>query len=139
MMIPTRLQLDVHQLMREAVANAVPEYAAFGMPFLFASAGQAFKVLDRERTEVRFNSEWLEPLGSFGWIKLAAKYNVAQMMERRMFKERFEAAQERRILVALHGQHHRVIQFQCFDDLLRESRECVGLGAPARSRRSACG
>jgi tyrosyl-tRNA synthetase len=40
---------------------------------------------------VRFNSEWLEPLGSFGWIKLAAKYNVAQMLERREFKTRYEA------------------------------------------------
>jgi tyrosyl-tRNA synthetase len=39
----------------------------------------------------RFNSEWLEPLGSFGWIKLAAKYNVAQMLERRDFKQRYEA------------------------------------------------
>ena len=39
----------------------------------------------------RFNSEWLEPLGSAGWIKLAAKYNVAQMLERREFKQRYEA------------------------------------------------
>jgi tyrosyl-tRNA synthetase len=39
----------------------------------------------------RFNSEWLEPLGSFGWVKLAAKYNVAQMLERRDFKTRYEA------------------------------------------------
>ncbi len=52
---------------------------------------QIFKILDPQRTEVRFNSEWLEPLGSFGWIKLAAKYNVAQMLERREFKQRYEA------------------------------------------------
>ena len=52
---------------------------------------QIFKILDPQRTAVRFNSEWLEPLGSFGWIKLAAKYNVAQMLERREFKQRYEA------------------------------------------------
>ena len=52
---------------------------------------QIFKILDPQKTIVRFNSEWLEPLGSFGWVKLAARYNVAQMMERREFKARFEA------------------------------------------------
>src|SRR5688572_21373835 len=51
---------------------------------------QIFKILDSSRTVTRFNSEWLEPLGSFGWIKLAAKYNVAQMLERRDFKQRYE-------------------------------------------------
>ena len=43
---------------------------------------QIFKILDPQRTVVRFNSEWLEPLGSVGWVKLAATYNVAQMLER---------------------------------------------------------
>jgi tyrosyl-tRNA synthetase len=52
---------------------------------------QIFKILDRDKTVVRFNSEWLEPLGSYGWIKLAARYNVAQMLERREFKARYEA------------------------------------------------
>jgi tyrosyl-tRNA synthetase len=52
---------------------------------------QVFKILDREKTVVRFNSEWLEPLGSYGWVKLAARYNVAQMLERREFKLRYEA------------------------------------------------
>ena len=52
---------------------------------------QIFKILDPARTVTRFNSEWLEPLGSFGWIKLAAKYNVAQMLERRDFKTRYES------------------------------------------------
>ena len=51
---------------------------------------QIFKILDPSKTVTRFNSEWLEPLGSFGWIKLAAKYNVAQMLERREFRQRFE-------------------------------------------------
>src|SRR5688572_32045513 len=51
---------------------------------------QIFKILDPAKTVTRFNSEWLEPLGSFGWVKLAAKYNVAQMLERRDFKQRYE-------------------------------------------------
>jgi tyrosyl-tRNA synthetase len=52
---------------------------------------QIFKILDPDKTQVRFNSEWLEPLGSFGWVRLAAKYNVAQMLERREFKTRYES------------------------------------------------
>ena len=52
---------------------------------------QIFKILDPGKTVVRFNSEWLEPLGSFGWVKLAARYNVAQMIERREFKARYES------------------------------------------------
>ncbi len=51
---------------------------------------QIFKILDPARTVVRFNSEWLEPLGSFGWVKLAATYNVAQMLERRDFRKRYD-------------------------------------------------
>ena len=50
---------------------------------------QCFKVLDPETTEIRFNSEWLAPLGSEGFIRLAAKYNVARMLERKDFKERY--------------------------------------------------
>jgi tyrosyl-tRNA synthetase len=52
---------------------------------------QVFKILDPSKTVVRFNSEWLEPLGSVGWVRLAAKYNVAQMLERREFKTRYES------------------------------------------------
>jgi tyrosyl-tRNA synthetase len=54
---------------------------------------QIFKILDPLKTQVRFNSEWLEPLGSSGWVKLAARYNVAQMLERRDFKKRYETGQ----------------------------------------------
>ena len=52
---------------------------------------QVFKILDRDKTSVDFNSRWLHPLGSEGFIRLAARYNVAQMLERRHFKQRFEA------------------------------------------------
>jgi tyrosyl-tRNA synthetase len=54
---------------------------------------QVFKILDPSRTQVRFNSEWLEALGSYGWVRLAAQYNVAKMMERREFKKRYESGQ----------------------------------------------
>ncbi len=54
---------------------------------------QIFRILDPAKTVTRFNSEWLEPLGSAGWVKLAAKYNVAQMLERRDFKKRYEGGQ----------------------------------------------
>jgi tyrosyl-tRNA synthetase len=54
---------------------------------------QVFKLLDRQRTVVEFNSRWLVQLGSDGLIKLAGKYNVAQMMERREFRQRFDAGQ----------------------------------------------
>jgi tyrosyl-tRNA synthetase len=54
---------------------------------------QVFKLLDPDRTVVEFNSRWLIPLGSDGLIKLAAKYNVAQMFERREFRQRYEGGQ----------------------------------------------
>jgi len=54
---------------------------------------QAFKILDPGKTEIRFNSEWLGALGSEGFIRLAATYNVARMLERRDFRQRFEAGQ----------------------------------------------
>lgn len=54
---------------------------------------QAFKILDRQKTEVRFNSEWLDKLGSKGIIELSAKYTVARMLEREDFKTRYQAEQ----------------------------------------------
>ena len=51
---------------------------------------QVFKLLDPESTEVGFNSGWLRALGSEGWIRLAARYNVAQMLERREFRQRYD-------------------------------------------------
>jgi tyrosyl-tRNA synthetase len=54
---------------------------------------QAFKILDRSKTKTRLNSEWLSALGAEGLIRLAARYNVARMLERREFKQRYEAGQ----------------------------------------------
>ena len=52
---------------------------------------QASKVLDPERTEIRYNSEWSDPLGAAGMIKLAARYTVARIMERDDFRKRFDS------------------------------------------------
>jgi tyrosyl-tRNA synthetase len=52
---------------------------------------QCGRVLDPERTEVRFNREWLGALTSDQMIQLAARYNVARMLERSDFKQRFES------------------------------------------------
>ena len=66
-------------LTREQVtANAETYYA------------QASLVLDGARTEIRYNSEWCDPLGSRGLIQLASRYTVARMMERDDFTKRFK-------------------------------------------------
>ena len=54
---------------------------------------QASMVLDPAKTEIRYNSEWSEPLGASGMIQLAAKYTVARMMERDDFHKRFSTGQ----------------------------------------------
>ncbi|MGO4608269.1 tyrosine--tRNA ligase [Variovorax sp. 2RAF20] len=54
---------------------------------------QASLVLDPEKTEIRYNSEWSDPLGARGMIQLAAKYTVARMMERDDFNKRFKGGQ----------------------------------------------
>jgi len=50
---------------------------------------QASKVLDPARTEIRYNSEWCEPLGAAGMIRLASQYTVARMLERDDFHKRY--------------------------------------------------
>ena len=54
---------------------------------------QASLVLDPAKTEIRYNSEWSDPLGARGMIQLAAKYTVARMMERDDFHKRFTTGQ----------------------------------------------
>lgn len=54
---------------------------------------QASMVLDPARTEIRYNSEWSEPLGASGMIQLASRYTVARMMERDDFHKRFTTGQ----------------------------------------------
>jgi len=59
---------------------------------------QVFKILDEEKTEVRYNSEWLEELGYYDLVKLLAQFTVSQMLEREDFHKRFNSEQP----IALH-------------------------------------
>ena len=59
---------------------------------------QVFKLLDADKTIVDFNSRWLNALTSFDWVRLLARYNVAKMLERREFRQRYDAGQP----IALH-------------------------------------
>lgn len=54
---------------------------------------QVFKILDPEKTEIRFNSTWFDDLGAAGMIKLAAQYTVARMLERDDFSKRYGGGQ----------------------------------------------
>jgi tyrosyl-tRNA synthetase len=59
---------------------------------------QAFKILDREKTVIEFNSRWLSALGSEGWIRLASRITVARILERDDFQKRWIGRQP----IALH-------------------------------------
>jgi tyrosyl-tRNA synthetase len=67
---------------------------------------QAFKILDRGATEVRFNSEWLDKLGFEGTIRLTALFTVSQMLERDEFHKRFQDEQP----ISLHELLYPVMQ-----------------------------
>lgn len=67
---------------------------------------QVFKILDPNRTEILFNSVWIEALGSKGMIELAAKYTVARMLEREDFYQRYHAKQP----IAIHEFLYPLIQ-----------------------------
>jgi tyrosyl-tRNA synthetase len=67
---------------------------------------QVFRILDRAKTEVRFNSEWLDKLGFEGVIRLAAKFTVSQMLERDEFHKRFQDEQP----IALHEMLYPIMQ-----------------------------
>ena len=67
---------------------------------------QVFKVLDKEKTEIRFNSEWMDELGAAGMIKLAASQTVARMLERDDFKKRYSNGQP----IAIHEFLYPLVQ-----------------------------
>ena len=69
-------------------------------------ASQVFKVLDRERTEVRFNSEWFGQMSAADLIRLAAQHTVARMLERDDFAKRFAAEQS----IAIHEFLYPLVQ-----------------------------
>lgn len=67
---------------------------------------QVFKILDPEKTTIRFNSEWMDTLGSAGMIKLAASQTVARMLERDDFKKRYAGGQP----IAIHEFLYPLVQ-----------------------------
>ena len=67
---------------------------------------QVFKILDESKTEVRYNSEWLEELGYYDLVKLLAQFTVSQMLEREDFHKRFNGEQP----IALHELVYPVAQ-----------------------------
>jgi tyrosyl-tRNA synthetase len=67
---------------------------------------QVFKILDREKTEVRYNSEWLDKLSYYDMVKLMAQFTLSQMLEREEFHKRFQAEQP----VGLHEMIYPIAQ-----------------------------
>jgi len=69
-------------------------------------AEQVYKVLDRERTELRFNSEWFDKMSAADMIRLAAKHTVARMLERDDFSKRYKSEQP----IAIHEFLYPLVQ-----------------------------
>ena len=67
---------------------------------------QVFKILNKDLTDIRFNSEWCEDLGADGIIGLASKYNLGRMLERDDFSKRYKATQH----IAIHEFLYPLIQ-----------------------------
>lgn len=67
---------------------------------------QIFKILDREKTVIRFNSEWMVEMGAAGLIQLAAKHTVARMLERDDFNKRYKSGQP----IAIHEFLYPLVQ-----------------------------
>ncbi|HZY73664.1 MAG TPA: tyrosine--tRNA ligase, partial [Edaphobacter sp.] len=67
---------------------------------------QVFRILDPEKTEVRYNSEWLDKLNYYDMVRLLAQFTVSQMLEREDFHKRFDAEQP----IALHEMIYPVAQ-----------------------------
>jgi tyrosyl-tRNA synthetase len=92
---PTGKNVTRKPLTREDVAANAQTYS-----------DQVFKVLDRERTELRFNSEWFDKMDAAGMIKLAAQHTVARMLERDDFSKRFAGQQP----IAIHEFLYPLVQ-----------------------------
>ena len=69
---------------------------------------QASLVLDPEKTEIRYNSEWCDPLGAAGIIQLSSRWTVARMLERDDFTKRYQAGTP----ISVHEFFHAVQTFQ---------------------------
>ncbi len=92
---PTGKNATRPPLTREQIAENAKTYQA-----------QVFKILDPEKTDVAFNSTWMDKLTSVDMIKLAAKYNVARMLERDDFGKRYRNGQQ----IAIHEFLYPLVQ-----------------------------
>jgi tyrosyl-tRNA synthetase len=92
---PTGRNVTRKPLTREQIAENAKTYT-----------DQAFKILDRGATEIRFNSEWLDKLGFEGTIRLTSLFTVSQMLERDEFHKRYQAEQP----ISLHELLYPVMQ-----------------------------
>ena len=92
---PTGKNVTRKPLTREDVAANAQTYA-----------DQVFKVLDRDKTELRFNSEWFDKMDAAGMIRLAAQHTVARMLERDDFSKRFAGQQP----IAIHEFLYPLVQ-----------------------------
>lgn len=109
---PTGKKATRPQLTREQVLANAETYAR-----------QVFRILDRERTEIRYNSEWLSPLGAEGMIRLAGRWTLARMMERDDFRTRFQTNQP----ISIHELLYPLVQGK--DSV--EMAKTAGLGCDA--------
>ena len=92
---PTGKNATRPPLTREQIAENAKTYQA-----------QVFKILDPAKTEVAFNSTWMDKLTSVDMIRLAAKYNVARMLERDDFGKRYKNGQS----IAIHEFLYPLVQ-----------------------------
>jgi tyrosyl-tRNA synthetase len=92
---PTGRNATRPPLTREQIAENAKTYQA-----------QAFKILDPAKTELAFNSSWMDKFTSADMIKLAAKYNVARMLERDDFNKRYKGGQS----IAIHEFLYPLVQ-----------------------------
>ncbi len=76
---PTGRSVTRPPLSREAITENAKTYLA-----------QVFKILDQQKTEIRYNTEWLDKLKSEDWVRLCAHFTVSQMLEREDFHKRFQ-------------------------------------------------
>jgi tyrosyl-tRNA synthetase len=92
---PTGKNVTRKPLTREDIDNNAKTYAE-----------QVYKVLDRERTELRFNSDWFGSMSAADMIRLAAKHTVARMLERDDFSKRYKSEQP----IAIHEFLYPLVQ-----------------------------
>ena len=101
---PTGRSLTRPQLTPEEVASHAETYKK-----------QLFRILDRDRTVVDYNSRWLDKLGSNGLVRLAGRYTLARMMEREDFRSRYESNQA----ISLHELLYPLVQ--AYDSIALEA------------------